>query len=423
MLLQTLAFVAGVAAGTVNRTRLGITSTLIDPGQFGGIRGGKLQPLDPNLFHGIDLSGIDLSHLHHVPNFLLQDRPLRSIKIDDPFFGNRAVSYYVTSNGLAIIDGDVTYGPVASLLAHSNGAKAKRAFSGQPAWPNAEVKYKYDSATTASSIQTLVDDAIKDWQTAAPWLRFTRLPDSPNWTNGILTITSNGCDGCHASYGYSPDSALWMNLGTNGACGDSCGGPVALHEFGHVLGLYHEHQRPDRGAHVDYHCENLAPLCQNGKFMKLNTNCCTNLEPDCCKHASDFNFIADAALDWTGPYDINSLMHYPGDLFALSGTNTLISNNPSAPVPFTNPAAISATDLDRVCKRHVLECKPVCKEIQCPPPCQIVKPCPMSHGCRPPSKFDPDWTPPPCCVGGDGEEGNDSCREWKSKCKAHGCPS
>ncbi|KAL9615548.1 MAG: hypothetical protein Q9167_000061 [Letrouitia subvulpina] len=410
-------------AGTVNLTRANAKSELVGLGKPGGINIGGFKPLDPNLFHGVDLSGVDLSKIHTVPNLILRDRPLRNIKINDPLFGDRQVSYFVTSNNLAVIDGDVIYGPVSSLLAHRSGAKTKgkRAFSGTPTWPNAEVKYRYDSASTASKIQNLVNDAISDWQSAAPWLRFTRLPDSATWSNGILTITSNDCDGCHATLGYSANEALHMNLGTNAACGDSCGGPVALHEFGHVLGLHHEHQRPDREAHVQYHCENLAPLCQNGKFMKQNTNCCNNVEPECCKHVSDFGFIADASLDWSGAYDINSLMHYPGSLFALAGTNTLTSSNPAVPVPVSNAASVSPLDLERVCKRNVLQCKPVCKEIQCPPPCDIVKPCPNSKGCRPPDRFDPDWTPPPCCVGGDND--NDGCRQWKNKCKAHGCPS
>ena len=231
MLFPLFIFVAATAA--VNLTLLNTNSELIDPGKLGGIDLENRRPLNPNLFKGIDLSGIDLSRIHLQPNLLLRDRPLKSVRINDPLFGNRPVSYYVTSNNLAIIDGDVAYGPVSSLIAHSSAAKTKtkRAFSGQPVWPNAEVRYRYDSATTASAIQHLIDDAINDWRTAAPWLRFTRLPHSPAWANGILTITSNNCDGCHASPGYSPDSPLHMNLGMDSTCGDGCGAPVALRMY------------------------------------------------------------------------------------------------------------------------------------------------------------------------------------------------
>ena len=422
MLLPLFTFLGVAAAGAMNMTHLDFKPELLRP----GINPGLSSPINKDLFKGIDLSGIDLSRIHAFPNLLLKNRPLRSVRIDDPVFGKRPVSYYVTSNNLAVIDGDVIYGPVSSLLAASSGAKAKgkRAFSGEPSWPNADVRYKYDSAATASKIKPLIDAAIDDWQTAAPWLRFTRLPDSAAATNGMLTITSTDCDGCNANLGYDANAPRYMNMGTNAACGDSCGGPVALHEFGHVLGLYHEHQRPDRDAHVQYHCENLAPTCRNGKFMKKNTNCCNNLEPDCCLLASNFNFIAKDTLDWSGPYDIDSMMHYPGSLFALAGTNTLTSSPPNPPVPVTNTVTISPGDLDRVCKRHVLECKPICNQIQCPPQCNIVKPCPMSRGCIPPrNNKNLDWELPACCVGGGGVEGNAECKARKNKCKAHGCPS
>ena len=141
MRLWNFAFVTVATAETVNLTRSNLAPKLIESGKLDGVNIGGARPLDPKLFKGIDLTGIDLGGIHKFPNLLLNDRPLKTIAISDPLFGSRPVSYYVTSNGLAVIDGDVTYGPVSSLFAHRTGAKVKdrRAFSGQPSWPNAEI--------------------------------------------------------------------------------------------------------------------------------------------------------------------------------------------------------------------------------------------------------------------------------------------
>jgi hypothetical protein len=49
----------------------------------------------------------------------LYHRRFATLEIQDEFYGHRNVSYFVTSAGLALIDGDVVYGPVEDLLTHS----------------------------------------------------------------------------------------------------------------------------------------------------------------------------------------------------------------------------------------------------------------------------------------------------------------
>ena len=202
-------------------------------------------------------------------------------------------------------------------------------------------------------------------------------------------------------------------------CGDGYGASVVFHEFGHVLGLYHEHQRSDRGGHVDYHCENLASLYRNGKFVKQNTNCCNNVEPDCCALAANFNCIAETFLDWSGLCDLNSFMHYLTELFALAGKNTLTSSNRVVLVLVSNSFSVIFGDLVRICKCHPLECKPICKEIQSSSPCDVVRSCFNSQAYRSPDRWVDGWTPLDCCLvsGHDNRE----CKAWKNKCKAHGC--
>lgn len=75
-ILLSLAILLGVAAtGTNNTTDLGFDSSLVDWGKNNKINPDLFKPLDPNLFQGIDSSGIDLSRIHTIPK-LLRDRPL-----------------------------------------------------------------------------------------------------------------------------------------------------------------------------------------------------------------------------------------------------------------------------------------------------------------------------------------------------------
>lgn len=64
------------------------------------------------------------------------------------------------------------------------------------------------------------------------------------------------------------------------------------HELGHALGLWHEHQRPDRDNYVTVHPEN--SLAEWAASFNALTNEVLQLE-----HTKDL-----------GPYDFNSVMHY-----------------------------------------------------------------------------------------------------------------
>uniref|UniRef100_A0A915I0L9 Metalloendopeptidase n=1 Tax=Romanomermis culicivorax TaxID=13658 RepID=A0A915I0L9_ROMCU len=71
-----------------------------------------------------------------------------------------------------------------------------------------------------------------------------------------------------------------------------------LHDIGHVLGLSHEHQRYGRDAYVKVHYENIQP-------------------------GMEYTYIRMNLSTYFGPYDYNSLMHYPATAFAKSGQNRM----------------------------------------------------------------------------------------------------
>jgi hypothetical protein len=79
-----------------------------------------------------------------------------------------------------------------------------------------------------------------------------------------------------------------------------------LHELCHLLGLFHEHTRPDRDQYITVRKENV----QDAALLPV----LTAIEP---------------RLDLR-PYDFASILHYPTDAFAKPGTLTL---EPKAELP------------------------------------------------------------------------------------------
>jgi hypothetical protein len=80
-------------------------------------------------------------------------------------------------------------------------------------------------------------------------------------------------------YGYNIDSFIVFNM-TNDM--------IMLHELGHIIGLYHEHQRPDRDLYIK--------LCLDGKPLL---------------HVWQFVYLIPETYDYQKyPYDLKSIMHY-----------------------------------------------------------------------------------------------------------------
>ena len=73
---------------------------------------------------------------------------------------------------------------------------------------------------------------------------------------------------------------------------------VIVHEIGHALGFLHEHTRPDRDSYVTIHWGNIRPGFES-------------------------NFYTYSSGRQAGPYDIDSIMHYPSYEFSGNGYATI----------------------------------------------------------------------------------------------------
>jgi len=132
------------------------------------------------------------------------------------------------------------------------------------------------------------------------------------WQNGVWveTPTGGGCMLCHdcplqtgeksiGKLGYPGDgNASYLMVGRNG---DSpCNRGRMIHEIGHVLGLPHEHTRPDAYREVSGH----------GPYLKVYWDVVDHFNISGQYKTIEDAYVGSAEEGWA-PYDFSSIMHYP----------------------------------------------------------------------------------------------------------------
>jgi hypothetical protein len=215
-------------------------------------------------------------------------------------------------DGACILEGDIGLseaqlgkvggetGTTSSALMSSSGTSFK--------WPNGVVPYTIDP-NLSSTIRAKVDQAIAHWQSRTP-IRFVARTSETSWVSFVPS-----------GVGYA-----WANIGRQGGrqtvnLVERNPVGVIVHEMGHTLGFWHEHTRPDRDSYVTIHWGNI-------------------------RAGMESNFSTLATGVKLGPYDIDSIMHYPSYEFSANGWATITRKNGTTyPANYT---ALSAGDIAAV---------------------------------------------------------------------------
>ncbi|KAF4335136.1 zincin [Fusarium beomiforme] len=277
--------------------------------------------------------------------------------IQHPIRGETQITWFYDGN-LVVYDGDVIYGTIDEFnqvlinITYSSSddfdpfvarrrsrppVLAKRSNSIFPlspgVWPGGYIHYRYLDDPTELSYKSDVDAAITEWVRNVPCLRWVKEPNNadPRGATGVVTIRSG--DDCSASVGVDGPGSLWMTLTP------SCRAAAVLHEWGHVLGLIHEHKRPDALLYTTFLCNNLKDYPFGKSPATADAECCTTLK--CCGSACNFN-TEFGRYNLPSMYDLNSLMHYSRSAFAKPGLQTLTAG------PLNNPTFLSRGDIERI---------------------------------------------------------------------------
>jgi hypothetical protein len=229
---------------------------------------------------------------------------VRTAFISGNTFRAKAVQYSVI-DGNALFEGDIVLGTVEEVERTSDQLQAELRgelaagvliTGSQYRWPNCVVPYDIDPALPN---QARITDAIAHWE-AKTQFRFVlrtaaNAAQYPDW------VTYRPGSGCNSSVGRR-GGQQFVNLEPGCTTGN------AIHETGHVVGMWHEQSREDRDAFVTINWANIQ----------------AGYEHNFDQHITDGDDV--------GAYDYGSIMHYPRNAFGVNGAETITPKDPNAQI-------------------------------------------------------------------------------------------
>jgi len=228
---------------------------------------------------------------------------------------------YAVIDGMAIVEGDIVLGPAEQLAASAppgpgTGASPDGFSLGYVSqlWPEVggvnQIPYTIETgATNLNAALSYVNSTLSGV------IQFVPQTNQANYVtfNFDPTNTSGSCE-----------SSVGMLGGQQFVGGSaSCALATIVHEMGHTIGLFHEHQRPDRNTWITFNYANVDEPLVAGNF-----------------DIPTYNYQT------IGLYDIASVMHYPPFSFTKNGLTVLESIPPG--IPLSNATGYSAGDVDTI---------------------------------------------------------------------------
>lgn len=211
--------------------------------------------------------------------------------------------YFVDDDGLAVIQGDIVLGQAPNQLMSGPAAEPTLQL-----WPSGEIPFYIQP--TLPNPERVIDALGFFSQTSIRFVRLTNQTDAIVFEPGLGTCKSYlGRVG-----GHQP---IWIS-------GD-CSAKEIGHEIMHALGFVHEQNRTDRDNFIQVSWEN------------IEANHKLNFE----KFSKSLTRVTEMA-----PFDFESLMMYPDNMFSLNGRPTmksLLENRRIAPA-----SQLSANDVIRI---------------------------------------------------------------------------
>jgi uncharacterized protein (TIGR03437 family) len=236
---------------------------------------------------------------------------------------------YTVSGPYAVVEGDIIIGRANEIEEYA--AKWRAGMRGQAAlapaslsqsfgatgtqpWADATMYYMIDSDVPD---QQRILDGIAHWNTRTQFKILPRTSER-NYVRFRRVMVDAAC------YSYLGMIGGEQEIGTT----DSCSAGSVIHELGHAWGLWHEHQRSDRGGNLTVLYDNIDK-----------------------RYYSDFNQSLTGSRDLSY-YDFGSIMHYGPTGFSRNYQDTLATVPPG--IPFGQRTALSTGDIDGVTRLYKL---------------------------------------------------------------------